>query len=335
MHIEKQLRLLGWKPDQFTDSGRAKLDEDVLTRIDIPEAALLIEYLLVQKRLGQIADGDNGWLRVVQSDRRIHARYNACGTLTGRSTHYEPNISQVPSVRAPYGRDCRALFLVPEGWTLIGADMSGLELRCFAHYLAAFDGGEYGKVVLEGDVHTFNQTAAGLETRDQAKTFIYAWLYGAGDAKIGKIVGGSAKQGEALKAKFLATVPAIAKLRAAVSQSSKKGYLKGLDGRHLTVRSEHSALNTLLQSAGAVLCKTWLRDFYEIMHTHGYKHGWDNDFVIVGFIHDEIQVATRDPFVESTANLLVTAAKDSGLHYGFKIGLDSSYVTGKNWAETH
>lgn len=335
IHIEKKLRELGWKPTEFTESGRAKLDEDILARIEIPEAALLVEFLLVQKRLGQLGDGDNAWLRVVGHAGRIHCRYNPCGTLTGRATHYEPNISQVPAVRAPYGRDCRSLFRVPEGWTLIGADMSGLELRCFAHYLAAFDRGDYGKVVTEGDVHTFNQQAAGLPTRNDAKTFIYAWLYGAGDAKIGKIVGGTANQGENLKAKFLSTVPAIAKLRASVTQACKKGYLKGLDGRHLTVRSEHSALNTLLQSAGAVLCKTWLRDFYVEMQREGSVHGWNGDYVIVGWIHDEIQVAVRDDIVGYVSDLLVNCAKNSGHHYAFKIPLDSSYVTGKNWAETH
>lgn len=335
VHIEKKLKEAGWEPTEYTDSGRAKLDESVLGRIKQPEAALLVEYLLVQKRLGQISDGSNGWLRLVEADGRIHGTINPGGTVTGRATHNNPNVSQVTANRAAYGKDCRACFTVPKGWKLVGADMAGLELRTFAHYLSSFDNGEYAKVVTEGDVHTFNQYAAGLETRDQAKTFIYALLYGAGAQKIGQIVGGTEKQGNKLRKRFMDMLPAYSQLKSAVDTAAGKGWIKALDGRCLHVRSQHAALNTLLQGAGAILCKQWLLSFYDYMLNNGFTHGYEGDFVIVGWIHDEIQVACKEEYAEAVGDTLVHCAKSAGEHFDFKVPLDSSYSIGNNWSETH
>lgn len=339
-HIEKKLTQLGWKPEEFTESGQAKLDEPILEKIDIPEAKDIIEYLLVQKRLGQLADGDNGWMRLVDKEGLIHARVNPGGTITGRASHSNPNIAQVPAVKGkkglvPYGRECRELFTVPTGWRLVGADMAGLELRTFAHYLSFFDGGAYGDIVVNGDIHTHNQRAAGLPTRDMAKTFIYALLYGAGDAKIGLIVGGSAKHGQRLKKQFFKGLPAYKKLRERVDIACRKGYLQALDGRRLSIRSAHAALNTLLQGAGAILCKQWLADFYDEMDKAGYKFGYDGDYVIVGWIHDEIQVACKAELVEVVGETLVRCAKAAGDPFNFRIPLDSSYSSGLTWADTH
>lgn len=333
-HIEKKLRELGWKPEVFTPSGQAQLDEDILSQIDIPEAKDIIEYLLVQKRLGQIADGDNGWLKLVRKGK-IHASYNTMGTVTGRASHLKPNIAQTPANDAPYGAECRALFTVPPGYTLLGADFEGLELRCLASYMANFDGGEYGHAVCDGDVHTINQQAAGLPTRSNAKTFIYGFLYGAGDAKIGKIVGGDAKRGAELKERFLAGLPALLRVRKAVQQGAGKGWLKGLDGRRVPVRSAHAALNSLLQSAGAILCKTWLADTYDALLEAGYKWGWGGDFVILGWIHDELQIAVREGLEAEIGAIVVRCAQQAGSRYDFKCRLDSKFVTGKSWKETH
>lgn len=335
VHIEKKLREAGWEPTEFTDSGRAKLDESVLERIKQPEAKLIVDYLVCQKRLGMLGDGDGSWLRLVEADGRIHGTINPNGCISGRATHRNPNISQVPANRAIYGKDCRALFCVPEGWRLVGADMAGLELRTFAHYLSIFDGGDYAKVVTEGDVHTHNQKAAGLETRDQAKTFIYAMLYGAGDQKIGAIVGKHSGYGATLRRRFATELPAYAKLKSSVEAGCGKGWLKGLDGRRLSVRSTHSALNQLLQGAGAILCKTWVVSFYDQMVTNGYTHGYNGDFVICGWIHDELQVACRSGLEETVGALLVEQAQSAGEPYGFKVPLDSSYVVGSNWSDTH
>jgi DNA polymerase I len=339
-HIERKLTELGWKPKEFTESGQAKLDEPILEKIDIPEAKDIIEYLLVQKRLGQLADGDNGWLRLVGEDGRIHCYVNPGGTITGRASHSSPNVAQVPAVKGkkglvPYGKECRELFTVPSGWRLVGADMAGLELRTFAHYLSFFDGGRYGEIVIGGDIHTHNQTAAGLPTRDMAKTFIYALLYGAGDAKIGSIIGGSAKAGQRLKQQFFKGLPAYKKLKDRVDAGSRKGYLQALDGRRLHVRSSHSALNTLLQGAGAILCKQWLADFYDEMETAGYKFGYNGDYVIVGWVHDEVQVACKPEITEVVGKTLVSCAVNAGKPFNFRIPLDSEYKVGTSWADTH
>jgi DNA polymerase I-like protein with 3'-5' exonuclease and polymerase domains len=335
VHIEKKLRETGWEPTEFTDSGRAKLDENIISKIEQPEAQLLVKYLLIQKRTSQIGFGDSGWLRLVGEDGRLHGSINPLGTISGRATHSNPNISQSPSNKVEYGTECRSCFTVPKGWKLVGADMAGLELRTFAHYLSSFDNGEYAKVVCEGDVHTFNQEAAGLPNRNMAKTFIYAWLFGAGDQKIGSIVGGSTKAGKELKERFLAKVPAIGKLKQSVDAAVTKGWVKGLDGRRLPVRSSHAGLNLLCQSSGAILCKQWLVSFYDQMVTNRYQHGYESDFVICGWIHDELQVACREELAETVGQLLVEQAKSAGKPYDFKVPLDSSFVIGNNWSETH
>jgi DNA polymerase I-like protein with 3'-5' exonuclease and polymerase domains len=264
-HIADRLKArYGWEPTERTPTGEPQVDEQTLGQLAVPEAKLVLRSLLLDKRIGQVAEGKQAWLRLERGGK-IHGRYITNGAVTGRATHSNPNIAQVPSVGAEYGSDCRALFGVPTGWCLVGADMSGLELRCLAHYMARYDDGEYMDVLLNGDIHTKNQQAAGLETRAQAKTFIYAFLYGAGDQKIGSIVQptDSPKDqrivGKKLKDRFLAEVPALGALKAAVSKAAKtKHQLIGLDGRVLHVRSEHAALNTLLQSAGAILCKEWI-----------------------------------------------------------------------------
>lgn len=159
----------------------------MLASLPFPECKPLVDYLELLKIIGMLAEGKNGWLKLVGPDGRIHGRVITNGAVTGRCTHNSPNLAQIPA-RGQYGKHCRALFAAPPGQVMVGADASGLELRMLAHYLAAYDGGAYAKVLLEGDIHTANQHAAGLETRDNAKTFIYAFLYGAGDEKLGSIV---------------------------------------------------------------------------------------------------------------------------------------------------
>ena len=205
--IGKYLQWFGWKPKDFTETGQPIVDEKVLSNVkDIPEAQLIGEYLLVQKRIAQV----ESWVDAVEDDGRVHGYVNAIGAVTGRMTHSSPNMAQVPAGYSPYGEECRSCWIVPKGYKLVGCDAAGLELRMLAHYM---DDVEYTKEILHGDIHTANQTAAGLTTRDQAKTFIYAFLYGAGDAKIGTITGGSARDGRRLKEKFLTNTPALANLR--------------------------------------------------------------------------------------------------------------------------
>ena len=172
-HIaERLMEKYGWQPDELTDEGKPKLDEEVLASLTFPECEALSEYLLLDKRLGQLADGAQAWLRSIGPDGRIHGQVNTNGAVTGRCTHHHPNIAQVPAVGAPYGAECRALFTPPEGYAQLGCDASGLELRCLAHYMARYDGGAYKDVILTGDIHTANQKAAGLPDRNSAKRFI-------------------------------------------------------------------------------------------------------------------------------------------------------------------
>jgi DNA polymerase I-like protein with 3'-5' exonuclease and polymerase domains len=286
---------------------------------------------MVQKRIGQLAEGDQAWLKKVGNDDRIHGSVITNGAVTGRATHSNPNMAQVPSVSAPFGTECRTLFHVPQGKSLVGADLSGLELRCLAHYMAKWDGGSYGRTLLEGDIHTVNQNAAGLPTRNQAKTFIYGFLYGAGAAKIGSIVGKGAAEGQRLKSRFLKQLPALAKLVEAVQYASNRGYLLGLDGRKLFVRSSHAALNTLLQSAGALIAKQSLVEFDRLV----LERGWSDKVKLVAWIHDEIQVETDEDIAEEVGTLAVRAFELAGTYFGFRIPITGEFRVGRNWAETH
>jgi len=318
-----------WKPSQFTPDGRPKVDETVLRSLDYPEAKPLAEYLMLGKRLGQLAEGKEAWLRLSKNGR-IHGRINPCGAVTGRCTHAGPNLAQVPSVSAPWGKECRALFTVPRGKALVGVDLSGLELRCLAHYMAKYDGGAYAREILEGDIHTANQLAAGLNERNESKVFIYAFLYGAGDTKLGSVIGKGAEAGRRLRRQFLAKTPALARLKAAIDMRvESKSYLMGIDGRVLKIRSQHSALNTLLQSAGAVVVKKATVYMNRQLAASGI------DFKQVAHIHDEIQFECNPEDAEMVGKVAVTCIQRAGDFFNFRCPLDGEYSIGNNWAETH
>lgn len=337
VHIAQRLQALyGWKPKEFTPDGRPKIDEDIMAALPYDCSPLLTRYFLVIKRLGQLAEGRQAWLKLVK-DGRIHGRYNTVGAVTRRSTHSTPNIGQVPGIHADFGAECRELFGVPDGWIQVGTDASGLELRCLAHYMARWDDGEYGEVILNGDIHTHNQNLAGLPERNMAKTLIYAFLYGGGDGKLGQIVGGSAAQGKALRAKFLEGLPALAKLVNAVKAKAKHHkHLNALDGGMLHIRSDHSALNTLLQSAGALICKKWLVLMERRLIEMGFKHGWDGDFAFMAWVHDEVQVACRNEAVaEAVEEAAKWAIKETERYYEFRMPLDCESMRGQNWKDCH
>ena len=241
-------------------------------------------------------------------------------------------MAQVPSCRVPYGTECRELFKVPEGKVLVGVDVSGLELRALAHYLYPYDKGAYAEVVLNGDIHTFNQRAAGLDTRDQAKTFIYALIFGAGPAKLGSIAGGTHHTGLKLKKKFFTEIPALKRLIDAVSnKASSNKYLIGLDGRKLPVRSAHSSLNLLIQSAGSLICKRWLVE----MHKDVLTMGWRDRCQQVAWVHDETQWECDEELGEEFGRLSVASVGKAGQYFDIRTRLDAEYSVGKNWAETH
>ena len=322
--IGERLMELGWEPTKKTDKGNVIVDEDVLSKIDMDEAKLISEYLLLQKRHTQIAS----WVEAVKTDGRVHGRVLTLRTVTGRMAHTSPNMAQVPAVYSPFGKECRSCWTVqnPETHSLVGTDASGLELRGLAHFM---DDQNFVNEILNGDVHTANQKMAGLQNRDQAKTFIYALMYGAGAAKIGLIVGGDSKTGENLISKFMSNMPKFNLLKKKLTEASESGMIRGLDGRLLHIRSPHASLNTLIQGSGAVICKQWLVQMIDKIQESGV------DAKLVASVHDEYQFEVANDDTEKFGEITNTAIKEVQDIYDLKCPLDSEFKIGKNWAETH
>ena len=322
--IADRLMERGWQPTHHTEKGNVIVSEEILSKIDMPEAQMFSRYFLLQKRTGLL----KAWIKACQEDNRVRGRVMTLRTVTGRMAHNSPNMAQVPAMYSPYGKECRSLWTVsnPDTHTLIGTDASGLELRCLAHYMNWPD---YTNEVVNGDIHTANMRAAGLKDRDQAKTFIYAFLYGAGPAKIGKVVGGSSKAGQQLITKFLSNMPKLKKLRDDVAKWCKGGTIPALDGRLLHIRSEHAALNTLLQGAGAIICKQWLVHITQRIRKSGV------DAKLVASIHDEYQfeVAKKDAkrFGQITRDAMIETQRTLKV----RCPLDCEYKIGTTWSETH
>ena len=319
--IAERLQSVGVKFKKKTDKGAIIVNEKVLEGIDIHEAKVIHEYLMLQKRAAQI----DSWLSF-EKEGRVHGRVITNGAVTGRMTHHSPNMAQIPSVTAPYGKECRSFWCVPENHKLVGIDASGLELRMLAHYM---QDPAYTEQILSGDIHTYNMKAAGLTNRNQSKTFIYAFLYGAGAAKIGQIVGGGYKEGEVLIESFLRNTPALDKLRKRVSYFSEGGTLPALDGRRLRVRSEHAALNTLLQGAGAIVMKQALVLLVESLEKYKIP------YKLVANVHDEFQIEVPENFAVTVGKAAVRAIRNAGEVLEMRCPLDGEYKIGNNWAETH
>ena len=320
--IGEKLMELGWKPKDFTEKGQPIVDETVLANVKIPEAQMIAEYLMLQKRVAQI----ESWLEAVGKDGRVHGKVITNGAVSGRATHSSPNMAQIPATRSVYGKECRSCWTVEEGNVLVGTDLSGIELRCFAHYLNDV---EYSNEVVNGDVHTRNQNAFGVATRDLAKTVLYATLYGASPGKVGTIIGGSEKQGKKIIDNFQRNVPAYAALKKKVSKFAAKGWIPGLDGRRLQIRSEHSALNTLLQSAGAIIAKQWIVCFHKELKAKKIP------FKLVAWVHDEVQIEVPEKYGKIVGEIVVKAAADAGEILKFRCPVGAEFKTGKNWYDCH
>jgi DNA polymerase I-like protein with 3'-5' exonuclease and polymerase domains len=321
--IGERLVAAGWVPKNFTPTGQPIVDEGALNKVkDIPEATLIAKYLMFQKRLAQV----NSWLKAVEPDGRVRGYVNPNGAVTGRMTHSHPNMAQIPSSNSPYGKECRSCWTVEKGNKLVGIDASGLELRMLAHYM---NDKEYTNEILNGDIHTANQKLAGLESRNQAKTFIYALLYGAGDAKLGSVSKQGKARGRQLRNTFLDSLPSFAALIKRVQRDSKKGFLKGLDGRKLSIRSEHAALNTLLQSAGAIVMKEAL------VILEGYFNKFQVDAKFVANVHDEWQIEVHESAADDVGRLGVAAIAQAGINLNLNCPLDGDFNVGDGWHETH
>jgi DNA polymerase-1 len=321
--IGRWLQNFGWKPSKFTEHGQPIVDEKVLAEIkDIPEAELINEFLLLQKRIAMI----ESWIEAVEDNGRVHGRVITIGAITSRMSHQSPNMAQVPAVYSPYGKECRELWTVPSGYKLVGVDASGLELRILSHYM---NNKEYINEVINGDIHSTNQALAGLETRDTAKTFIYAFIYGAGNRKLGTICGRSESYGRQIKERFLRGLPSLAKLRTRVDAATRKGFLKGLDQRCHIIRQKHSALNTLIQGAGAIVMKKALILLDKSIEDNNI------DALPVANVHDEFQYQVKDNQAEQFGKLAVQSIVDAGNQLGLRCPLNGEYKIGNNWKETH
>ena len=321
--IGERLMKLGWKPKKKTDKGHVIVDEKVLSEIkNIPEAELINEFLLLQKRIAMI----NSWIEAVAEDRRVHGRVITNGAITSRMSHQSPNMAQIPAVYSPYGKECRELWTVPSGYKLVGIDASGLELRILSHYM---NDKEYINEVINGDIHTTNQTLAGLESRDTAKTFIYAFIYGAGNKKLGSICGRSEEYGRKIKERFLKSLPSLKRLRDRVDLACRKGYLKGIDQRNLIIRQKHSAVNTLIQGAGAIAMKKALVLLEKRLEKNNI------DALPVANVHDEFQYQVKENQAEQLGQLAVQSITNAGKELNIRCPLTGEYKIGNNWKETH
>jgi DNA polymerase I len=320
--IAERLQEKGWKPKKHTEKGSVIVDEEVLASLDYPEAKALAEYMMLQKRIAQV----ESWIDAVQDDGRVHGRVITNGAISGRATHMSPNMAQVPNMDAVYGKECRALWTVDEGNALVGVDLAQLELRCLAHYMHDED---YTNTLLSGDIHEKNRQAAGLSSRGEAKRFGFAFLYGAGGAKIGEILNCSAKEGQAVINRYLKAMPKLKNLRDKVERMSAKGTIPGLDGRRLNIRSAHSAVNTLLQGAGAIVSKQWLVCVQQTLRRRKIPYR------LVAWVHDEIQIETSKADAEVVGQICVEAARAAGVVLKTRCPMDAEYNVGTNWSESH
>jgi DNA polymerase I-like protein with 3'-5' exonuclease and polymerase domains len=343
--VERLQQKYGWMPEKNTAKGNPVLDDDVLDALPYPEAKPLAEYMLIKKRLGQIADGNNAWLKLVNNDDgRIHGDLITNGCITGRASHRNPNMAQVPAGYSPYGHECRSLFHAPDGWDLIGIDAKALELRCLAGYLAIWDHGEYSAMVTNPDVdiHVYNQKMFGVETRDISKRLLYGVLYGAGALKAGTIIDPNEKDQVVLRKlgatainSFMDGVPALRKLKQLIDETiGLRGYLIGLDRRTLHCRSAFKGLNVLLQASGAAIMKQVVINTHNnIEQNLGLVHGKDWEQLL--FVHDEIQVACNPQHTELIKEQALAAFPQAQQFFGFRCSIEGDAKVGCTWADTH
>ena len=320
--IAKRLMSKGWKPTKTTEKGQIIVDEAILAEVSLPEAKPIARYLTLQKRASQL----DSWLEKLGEDGRVHGKVIGFGAVTGRATHSSPNMAQVPANRAVLGTEFRSCWTVESGNVLVGVDLSGIELRCFAHYL---NDEAYINETVYGDVHERNKQAFGVETRDLAKTVLYATLYGASSAKIAKVIGDTPKRGAEIIRNFCKAVPAYERLKSKVERLAEKGTLPGLGGYQLKVRSAHSSLNTLLQSAGAIIAKQWLVQLTKNLKSQGIPYR------LVAWVHDEVQIETPMEYGDRVGEVVVHSAKEAGEILQFRCPVGAEYGVAENWAGSH
>ena len=318
-----------WTPkeSQKTPTGKPIIDEIILKEINSPFSMHCLKLLDLTKKLGMISEGVNAWLKLCTSVKRIH-HHCSVATITHRCAHRKPNLAQVPS-----DERFRELFTASPSMVMVGADLSGIELRMLAHYLARYDEGRYANILLTGDIHQVNADKIGVNSR-QVKTITYAMIYGAGNKKLGASFDASLseetaeRKGREIRKAFIEAIPGLADLLKGVKQAAERGYVKSIDGRHISVDKAHQALNYLLQSGAGVLAKYWMVLAHFATSPHKDTHQ-------LAFVHDELQYETTPDYVEDLKYLLEFTAKQAGEYYKLRIPIAAEAKAGSNWAEVH
>jgi len=333
-HIADRLKTLGWKPKSFTATGKPEVNEKVLKSLHYDEAKLISEHLLIQKRLGQLSEGEQAYLKLITKEKKIHGKVITNGAVTGRCTHFNPNLAQVVAKGSKYGTEMRSLFIAPTNMVMCGIDFSGLELRVLASYLCNYDNGDFAKTLLEADIHSKNQQILGLETRAKAKTFIYAYIYSAGNERISEILEVSLTEAKRIRQTFEKALPALINLKNAVAVKYRnQKWIYGLDKRKLMCRAEYSSLNTLIQSAGALLVKAGTVIVNNDLKQAGFV--WGKDYRMVLHVHDEMQFVVHKDKIEEFKNIASGLFNKTKDYFGFKCDLAGEIKVGSNWSETH
>ena len=318
----------GWTPTQKTTTGKPVIDEVILKEIGTEVATMFLRILTITKMLGMISEGANAWLKLSTTAKRIH-HHCSVATNTHRCAHRNPNLGQVPS-----DERFRKLFIPSPGLHMVGADLSGIELRMLAHYLARYDGGRYADILLNGDIHQVNADRIGISRR-AVKTVTYAMLYGAGDEKIGhsydpQLSTAKAKsKGKEIRSAYVEAIEGLGDLLSAIKKASERGFIKSIDGRKITVDSPHKSLNYCLQSGAGVIAKRWMVINQDTMREAQICASQ------LAFIHDELQFECAPDHIGDLSTSLVYSATAAGEYYNMRIRIDAEATNGTNWSETH
>ena len=317
----------GWKPNKFTPTGKAVIDETVLKEIGTEEALVFLEILITQKKLGMLSQGTNAWLKLVKDGRVHHSCF--IGAVTHRMAHSHPNLAQVSS-----DKDCRELFITNPNWKLIDSDLAGIELRLFAHYLARYDGGRYAKILLEQDIHQVNADKIGISRR-QVKTITYCFLYGGGNQKLGLSYDNmlplekAKKKGAEIRRAYMDAIPGLEDLVKDTRRVAERGSIRAIDKRQIIVDKEHKALNCLLQGSAAVVAKRWLLLTDQNLRMSMFNHER------YAFVHDEQVLGAPHLVAYDVAEVCKLSALQAGEYYNIRLPIEADAQVGDNWAEVH
>ena len=316
---------LNVKLTKTTTTGKPIIDEIILTEIDIPFSRLCAKCLTIKKKLGMISEGVNAWRKLVTTSSRIH-HHCSVATNTFRCAHRNPNLGQVPA-----GPEFRELFTASPGKIMVGADLSGIELRMLAHYLGRYDDGRYADILLNDDIHQVNADKIGI-TRRQVKTVTYAFLYGAGNEKIGMSYDNSLqpkearKKGQEIREAYVSAIEGLADLLGAVSHKATQGHIMACDGRRVLVDSPHKGLNYLLQCSAGVVAKRWMVIANDLVQVKASQ---------LAFVHDELQYECEEGYADTLMETLENSAKLAGHYYNLRCPIAAEAKKGKTWADVH